>query len=234
MADTTPVQNLNSVNLSLLLDDAVTGGDNGIAAAADGEPFTATKRNAYLHQAYRWLVQKLVESFGITRASDLLPGFVATQDVTFSASGVTLNKNYMFPLRLYKASAGGGFMLSKRSSLTDDDFSPFISNFYVIEAGKLYAYQRTSGTLAILAAGTGTLFYLKADRKDVTTGAEVASNTAPDTTVDGWAIDASVYYAAGAACLDKSIIDNDPEWASKGNRFMAMAMEKLPKTKLIP
>jgi hypothetical protein len=140
---------------------------------------------------------------------------------------VTLNKDYMFPLSLYRASTADSFNLTKRISL-DDDFMPSLTNFYVIEGGKIYAYVRAAGVLAVLSSGSGTFFYLKADRVD-SNGVDVATNTLPDITIDRWVIDACVLYAAGRACMDKSIIDASPEWMEKGNRFMAAAMEKLPK-----
>lgn len=238
MADTVPVHNQMSVNLSLLCDDAVTGGDNGIAAAADGSWLTAAKRNVYLHSAYRWLVNVLVDSYGIAGAADVIPGFVANQTMVLSATGLAINKNYMYPLRLYKSASpapGGAFMLSKRASL-DDDFMPFVNVFYAIEAGLLYAYQRDASTQVLNALDTvaAKLFYLKSDRVDATTGTEVAINTAPDTTLDKWATDACLYYAAGRACFDKSVIDNDPAWADKGNRFFAAATAMIPKQKTIP
>jgi len=233
MADTVPRMNQNSVNLSLLLDDAVTGADPGIAAAADGAWLTAVKRNYYLHSAYRWLVTTLVDTFGISAASDLIPGFIATQAITFASTGTTLNLDYLFPLRLYKATSLSAFQLSKRASL-DDDFMQFVNNFYTVELGKIYGYQRTSGTLAVLPSGSGTLYYLKSDRIIVATGVEVAVNTLPDTTLDLWALDACIYYAAARAAFDKSVIDNDPAWADKGNRFLVAATAMIPKTKTIP
>lgn len=220
MADTTPRNNQNAVNLGLLLDDATAGADNGIRAAADGKWLTAAKKNYYLHEAYRWILTTI-------RDPQALQGLIATQAITFSSVGVTLNKDYMFPLSLYRVSTADSFNLTKRVSL-DDDFMPSLTNFFVIEGGKIYAYVRAAGVLAALNSGSGTFFYMKADRID-SNGADVAVNTAPDTTVDRWALDACVLYAAGRACLDKSIIDSAPEWMEKGNRFMAAAMEKLPK-----
>jgi hypothetical protein len=233
MADTVPRHNQASVNLSLLLDDAVTGADNGIAAALDGTPFTAAKRNQYLHEAYRALAFKLVESFGIQAAADLVPGLITTQSITWVNTGVALNKDYLYPLSVYDAVGKSPFMLSKRASL-DRDFLPYVNNFYTIEAGKIYGYQRTAGVLGVLNAGAVFFYYIKADRRNSTTGADVAINTAPDTVVDGWALDFCMRYAAALACEDKSIIDDDPAWLNKANRFKAMAMDLLPKAKIIP
>lgn len=227
MADNTPRHNQNQVNLALLLDDATTGADNGIAASTDGMWATAVKKNYYLHEAYRWIADTIIAKFGIASGSDLLQGLISTQSITFSSSGVNLNKDYLYPVRLYKSATTDSFYLSKRASL-DDDFMPWITNFYTLEAGKLYAYQRTAGTLSALNGGTGTLYYIKAERLD-SNGADVASNTTPDITLDRRWHDACVLYAASRAALDKGIIDNDPAWQDKANRFFVAAQEKLPK-----
>ena len=216
-----------SVNLSLVLDDAVSGADNGIAAASDGMWATAVKRNAYLNEAFRWIACAMIDKYGVSAGADYVQGLIATQTPTFSASGTSVNKDYLYPLRLFKTGTGDSFYLSKRASL-DDDFMPWITNFYVVEAGKIYAYTRTSGTLAALGSGTGTFYYIKADRVD-TNGADVASNTTPDITLNRRWYDACVLYAASRAAFDKSVIDNDPAWSDKANRFYVGAMEKLPK-----
>lgn len=227
MADNVPRHSQNAVNLALLLDDATTGADNGIASATDGMWATAVKKNYYLHEAYRWIADTIISRYGLALGADMIQGLISTQTITFASGGVSLNKDYLYPVRLYKSGTTDSFMLSKRASL-DDDFMPWITNFYVLEGLKLYAYQRTAGTLAVLASGTGTFYYIKADRLD-TNGVDVAANTTPDTTLDRRWHDACVLYAASRAALDKSIIDNDPAWQDKANRYYVAAMEKLPK-----
>lgn len=226
MADTTPRHNQACVSLGILMDDATTGADNGLQAAADGKWLTAVRKNMYMNEAYRWIVTEFVNRYGIGLASEKLQGLIAAATQTYATLGQALPADYMYPVTLQDGVNLDSAMLTKRASL-EDDFMPSLTNFYVIEKNKLYNYKRTAGVLAVSFTGIGLLYYLKADRID-SSGVDVAANTAPDTVVDRWAIDACVLYAAGRACFDKSIIDSAPEFMDKGNRFMAQSLMKLP------
>lgn len=94
----TPKLNRLAVDLRILLDDPVTGVDDGIKATTDGDKFTANKINQYLLEAMRELVKRLVDNYGVNMTQDLTPGFVKTQDVVFSADGTSINKDILYPL----------------------------------------------------------------------------------------------------------------------------------------
>lgn len=233
MADNVARHNQNAVNLAILLDDPTTGADNGIKAAADGKWLSGARKNYYLHEAYRWVGDELVRRLGIERASGLSTGLIKRQAITFASAGVAVNKDYLYSVRLVKSNMPQ-FVLGFKADF-DLDIDRRIERAYSIEADgsspqvySLFAYERSSGTLSLLNSGTGTLYYLKAERID-SNGADVVPNTTPDITIDRRWHDVCVLYAAGRACWDKSIMDNSPEWELKGNKFKAQAMDMLPK-----
>jgi hypothetical protein len=96
MANTTPKLNGLAINLRILLDAPVSGADDGIKAETDGGGFTANKINQYLLEGMRELVKRLVDNYGVDMAADLAPGLIKTQDITFSADGVDINKDFMY------------------------------------------------------------------------------------------------------------------------------------------
>ncbi len=228
MADTTPISNQLNINLSIRMDDAVSGGaDNGATAALDGAVMSSARRNYYINSGCRNLVRSIVENIGQLNSYDILQGAIKTQSITFSSSGTTLNKDFMYPARLVSSSAN--YTLAGRPELTID-FNPMITNGYAIDAGKIYGYTRDSnGLFAILSSGTATFYYYSAQRVDTSTGAETAVNTAPDIAVDSRWWDVILLFAQAEACNDKSIIENEPSWAEQGGKFFAQAMSRIPK-----
>lgn len=224
MADTTPVANALHIKLMALLDDNVTaGGDNGLTAATNGGIFTAQVRNNAFNEAYAWIVQEAMKRFGIEGAANAVQGAVKTQAISaFSSSGVTLNKDFIAPIRLVK-SDNSVFQYMRKYQF-DSDTNPYIDNGFTVENGLIYAYQRTAGVMTILNTGAGTLYYLKADRKSITTGADVAVNTAPDTTLDYAFMDSALWYTAHLLAHAKGAA----EWTVKADKFLGLALEKFP------
>lgn len=225
MADNVPVHNKLTVRLANLIDDPVTGGDNGIAAATDGKLFSASIRNQRLHEGYSWIVSELVGRLGLDVACGLLADSITTQNVaSTSASGDTVNKDYLYPVKLVR-STGSIYSLHIKSEL-DADFDRFLDNGFAIDGNKLYVYQRNSGTglLPIVAGLNVTLHYLKADRLDATTGSDVAVNTAPDTTLNSRWHELALLFAAWRLCVDKGAA----EWIEKGQVFRDRMEAYLP------
>lgn len=218
MADVTPRSNQLNVNLAQMLSDAVTGSDNGVKSSADGSVFTSAQRNAKLSEGFTWVVNKIVQVVGLMEARTLLGDSLTTQAITFASGGTTVNADYLFPVALLK-SDNNEFNLFPRKNLAQD-LDPYLDAGYAIEGFKLYAYQRAAGTLSQLTSGTGTFYYLKADRKDTTTGSDIAANTVPDTTMDFKFLDAVMYYAASRLADDKGA----GEWEVKAQKALAQAL----------
>jgi hypothetical protein len=83
------------------------------------------------------------------------------------------------------------------------DVDAYLTNAYTLEAGKVFAYTRTDGTMAVSDTGQGTLYYLKAERVDDSTGLDLVQNTGTDITLDLRWMDWVIRYAAMRACMDK-------------------------------
>ena len=81
-------------DIRILIDDPVSGVDDGIKATTDGR-VTASKVNHYAISAMKELVKRLHDNYG-EMAQDLAPGLVKTQDIVFSADGVDINKDFMY------------------------------------------------------------------------------------------------------------------------------------------
>ena len=228
MPDVNPKDNQNNISLSLKLEDPVYDADNGIAAALDGKIYTSVKRNHYLIEAYRWIANAITEKFGVEMAAEKLSGLVATQSFTMSSSGTTINQDVLHPFRV--TTSGSIIYFRDKKAALDFDVKKFALRGFAIEGDKVYVYLRTAGTLTLQNSGTATLYYIKSDRIDYSSGSEVAVNTAPDITLNAWANDACTYYAAGVAILDQasSIVEPDPSMIEVGNRFIAMALQRLP------
>lgn len=224
MADTTPLINQINVDLSLRLNDPTSGADNGIKAATNGGTWSAAQRNHYCNNACRAIVHELVNRFGEERAGEIAQ-CMKTQSITFSSSGVSLNKDYLSPVRLVKSS-GSPFVKRKKSDL-DIAYDKIVSRAYAIEGGKLYAYERSSGTLSILNSGTGTFYYIFAERKD-SNGADVAVNTAPDIILEQGYHEAITTYACGLALYDKGVEARDQGLQGNGTNYMKLAFSMLP------
>lgn len=229
MSNDTPQVNQISVNVARRLDDAVAGGDNGAKAIADGAIWTGALRNQYVNNALRAIANELFNRFGTQWVALYGHGFKGNQSLTFSASGTAVNGDFMYPIKLMDATSEFAF----RESLAQlqEDLDPFVDKVYVIEGNLIYGYTRIAGVLTILdTPSTGTFFYIKADRKDTTTGTDVDPNTAPDTTVGQQFFEAVEFYACGLAWYDKGVSDNDQEMQAKGLSYQALAMSKLPQS----
>lgn len=160
--DSTPVINQISVNVSRRIDDSVSGADNGIKASADGTIVSAFMRNHYCNMALRWVANEMSKRFGPLETSIMSNGMMGTHGFTFSSAGVTLRPDFMHVVHLTDTTVPG-FKRYHKSEL-DADYDRIISRGFALEAGRIFGYQRTSGTLAILNSGTGHLDYIKADR----------------------------------------------------------------------
>lgn len=226
MADNVPVSNQLNINLSIILDDAVSGGaDNGATAAIDGSVFSATKRNFYISQGCRDFIVA-TEQKHKDDADAILQGAVQTQSITLSSSGTTLNKDYMYPVKLMVSTQEFNYFNDKGD--LDQDIDPYLDAAYTIYAGKLYGYQRITGTFTLLNSGSSTFYYIGAPRVNTSDGTDKAVNTTPDIVFDPRCYDSILLFSAARACNDKSIIDSDPTWKEKGGVFFAQAMAKLP------
>lgn len=223
--DNCPVHNALTIRLANLLSDALTiGADNGITVSTDdpGAAFSAAVKNDRLNEGYRWVCNELMNRLSKEDMYRRGQGFIASQSVAFSSGGVNLNKDYIGFFRMIK-SDGTSFQFGTKAGFdTDNQF--FINNGYSIEGGKIYAYSRVGGVLTLLGSGTGTLYYFKADRVNVTSGADYGVNTAPDTTVDQQWLDACMLYAAWRLAKDQGAA----EWVLKAQQFLEQAVSKLP------
>ena len=218
MADNIPRHNRMSVDLANILGDPLSGADNGIKAAADGRIATADTRNRRLHEAYSWILEELIKREDGTARYDI-EGLVSTQSFTFSSSGVALKKDFLVEISL-----GSSAIFQKRSKdELDRDTDIRINYGYAIENGLIYGYQRSAGTLTILNAGSGTLYYYRADRIDPTTGNDVAINTTPDMGIDRRWMSSCLHYAAYRIAQDKGAA----EWLDKAKTFYAEAYMRL-------
>lgn len=223
MANTTPIANAQNIDLANSLNDIpVAGGDDGVTASTSGTVFSASQRNLALSDAYNQLAVRLVGKYG-KDAGMICEGIVTTQTVTFASAGTTINLDYVSPITLLK-SDNAEFALFPLNDLKQDR-DPYLDAGYALEGGKLYAYQRSSGTLSQLTSGTGTFYYIKADRRSTTTGAPIAVNTAPDTTIDqtwlNWCID----WAALWLCRRKGA----GRWKERIPEYTQLVEDKLPK-----
>lgn len=213
-----------NIKIANYLDDPLpVAADDGLTAAQNTSTFLASQRNQAVNESLAWLVQECVNRYGIEQTAEMLQGAIATQSVTFSSAGVTTNKDMKFPYRLIDSSGNVYKRMDRVAATTDDEF--FNSYVYSIDGGKLYAYLRTAGTLTLQNSGTGTFYYLKADRKDTTSGADTAVNTAPDTTFDYRFIEAAVWYGCHLLAQAKGA----GEWLEKNQQFLGLALEKFPK-----
>ena len=222
MADTYPVSNAINVDLANKLQDPVSGADNGAKAEADGSVFTATQRNLALADAYNQLAVRLVDKYG-KDAGLVCEGIVATQAVTFASAGTTINLDYVHPIALLK-SDNAEFALYPLNSLKQDR-DPYLDQGYALEGGKLYAYQRSAGTLTQLTSGTGTFYYIKSDRRSTSTGAPLAVNATSDTTIDQTWLIWCKEYAAWWLAMNKGA----GEWVARAEVFSQQVELKLPK-----
>lgn len=221
MADNVIIHNKLTVRVRNVVEDIVTGGDNGIIAATDGKIFSASIVNQRLLEAYAWIVNELVAKLGVPAASLVLSDSIVQQlNFSIASAGTSVNKDYLFPVRLLQSATVFGL---KIKSQLDADLDPYLDNGYAIDGGKIYVYQRVAGTLTLLNTGTATLHYLKADRIDPTTGAEVAVNTTPDITLNSRWHEACIFYAAYRLCADKGVA----EWADKAKVFHEQALSYL-------
>jgi hypothetical protein len=222
----TPIINKMTIELRILLDDIVSGSDDGVKAETNGKDFTASKINQYLLESMKELVKRLVNTYDIDMTADLAPGLIKTQTITLSLSGTDVNKDFMYATGLLVNS--DSFKLESRIKFQQDS-EPIIIRGYAIDAGKLYAYVREDvGTPAVYTlnlqeSGTATLYYLKADRVNTSTGKDLDINSGTDTTLDmrwrNWVL----RYAAQRACEDKG----SEEWLVKSQIFKKSADEVL-------
>jgi len=223
--DNCPIHNALTIRLANLLSDALTiGADNGITVSTDdpGAAFSAAVKNDRLNEGYRWVCNELLTRLGKDMMYRRGQGFLANQVIAFSAGGTLLNKDYISVFSFIK-SDGTSYMFGSKAGF-DSDNQFFINNGYAIEGGKIYVYGRSGGVLSLLNSGTGTLYYFKADRVNVTSGADYGVNTAPDTIVDQQWLDACMLYAAWRLAKDQGAA----EWVLKAQQFLEQAVSKLP------
>lgn len=225
MTNNTPISNSLNIRISHILEDILTvGGDDGVTAATNGNAFTAKMRNEKLTEACGYLGQALFAAFGAYGAIKACEGLMATQSVTFYSSGVALNKDFIAPVRLVKSDGSVYKYGLKNEWDADDQF--FLNNTYAIEGNKIYAYERSAGTLTLLNSGTGTFYYVKHDRMDTSTGTTVVVNTTPDTTINAQWHEFLIAYAAARLAQDKGA----GEWTEKVQTLMSQAMALIPKS----
>lgn len=228
--DSCPRDNQNNIILSMKLEDPVggVGIDNGTASVLDGVVYSSVKRNHYLIEAYRWLVSQVFNKYGAEESAERLSGVIGTQVFAMDAAGTSVNRDILYPFRVVVGTTPI-FFRDKKSNL-DTDVVRYANRAFAMEAEKIYVYLRIAGVMTKQVSGSATLYYLKSPRIDSTSGTEVPTNSLPDITLENWANDACVYYAAGIALLDSasSIVDPDEGMIKIGNRFIAMALQKLP------
>ena len=206
-----------------MLEDILTvGADDGVTAATNGNAFTAAMRNERLTEALGYLAKTLVNKVGSQGTEAQAEGLVASQSVTLASAGTTLNKDFVAPIRLIKST--GLIYHQGIKSHFDSDIEPLLDYGFAVEGNKVYAYERTAGTLAAVNSGTATLYYIKNDRVNTSTGAAVVVNTTPDTTIDPQWQEFVVMYAAARLAEDKGA----GEWQVKANKFMEVALRMLP------
>lgn len=81
------------------------------------------------------------------------------------------------------------------------------------------------GSLIVRHSNSGTLYYIKSDRKNVTTGANVAVNSTSDTSIDTTWHPFLIDYAAAWLAQNKS----SGEWLEKAPIYLSQAESKFPK-----
>lgn len=223
MANTTPISNALNIRVANLLNDTPTAGtDDGATASTDGAMFTATVRNSRLNEAYTWLATQLLNRYGLDKFEQYSQGLIATQSITWASGGTTVNQDFIQPLRV--VSTGQPQFLKMPKGFLDIDGDIRINRAYAIEGEKIYGYIRTSGTLTKQSSGTATLYYVKADRRDTTTTADIAVNVAPDTTIDTQWLDACMLYAAWRLAKDKGAA----EWLEVAASLQSQLEHKFP------
>ena len=104
------------------------------------------------------------------------------------------------------------------------DVDAYLTNAYTVESGSVFAYSRSNGVMTLNDSGQGTLYYLKADRVDSSTGIDLVQNTGTDTTLDLRWMDWILRYAAKRACEDKG----SDEYLAKANVFKNQVNSVLP------
>lgn len=129
-------------------------------AGTAGVQFTVAQRSGYINRAIQEIQTLVYEGRGKDEARRILQSQVDSQAVSFASAGVAVEASYINkPLSLTKSGSTSIFMLHPRKEELDTNVNPNISAAYVIEAGKIYAYE--SGV--ILNSGTGTFLHLGKD-----------------------------------------------------------------------
>lgn len=219
MADTTPISNSLNIRISHVLEDILTvGADNGVTASTNGNAFTASMRNEKLTEACGYLAQALLNKLGPKGVEAACEGLVATQSITLASAGTSINKDYIAPIRLIKST--GLIYHQGIKSHFDSDIEPLLDYGFAIEGNKVYAYERSAGVLSAINSGTATLYYIKHDRMNTSSGVTVVVNTAPDTTIDSQFHEFLISYAAARLAQDKGA----GEWAVKAQALMTVAL----------
>lgn len=227
MANVTPISNALNVAIATHLGDPpTTGATDGETASSDGVDFSATHRNLILQKAYNELAVRLIALYGVQGASAMCEGIRAQQSITFASGGTSINKDYIMQIALLKSDFNE-FNLRDLNDLRQD-LDPYLDAGYAIEGGKIYAFQRSAGVLSQLTSGTGTLYYIKSDRLDTSTGSALAVNSTSDTSIDATWHNFLIEYSAYRLAEAKS----SGEWQEKAVVYKASADLILPPNKV--
>lgn len=221
MADNIPVHNRISVRVRNLIEDIVTGSDNGTIASTDGKIFSANVLNQRINEAYAWVVDQLVQLLSLDVAKYSLADSITQQAVAIASGGVSVNKDYLYATEFLVSQQPYEQILKTN---LDADYDKYLDFAFAVYGQKIYVYARSGGNLNVQNSGNGVLHYLKADRLD-STGADVAPNTTPDTTINNRWVQCVTLYAAYRLCQDKAAA----EWQEKAKIFFEQAMSYLPR-----
>lgn len=231
MADNVPKHNKNIVFLTELLQDPVSGADNGVKAATDGSVYSSTYRELCMADGYKWVGNEVIKRVADKdRVQDLISGLIVNATLSQVTAGIAVKSDYLETLAVVRSTSSTPpykYILPSLKDQADMDNLPDLKRCYTIYGGVLYSYTRTNQKLTADNSISLIHKYFKLERINYDTGALIAANTTDSRTADitlnpQW-FDSAVLYAA---YLAKSRL-GDGDAVNDCIRFKTMAQDSL-------
>lgn len=168
----TPLYDDIDMRVSRALEDPVSYTAGGGAATA-GKVYTVAQRQELINRANVYLQSFLYNKFDTDGVKRILQSTVKTASITFASAGTSVASDYNnMPIGLTKDSSTATYVYVQNKLDADNDVNKNLSYIFTVEAGKIYVYIRSAGTLTKQSSGTGVFYYLASD--------QVTQNSATD------------------------------------------------------